>query len=131
MDNLISPSRRLLFVDDEDGIRATFPLILQGHGFDVKSAASVQEALHKIQSQTFDILLSDLNIVEPRDGYAVVRAMRQANPRCIAIILTGYPDLDSAVEGIRHEIDDYFVKPADIDSLVAAMEGKLAQRYKA
>jgi two-component system response regulator HydG len=128
LNNSIPAAPRLLFVDDEDSIRATLPLILQGHGFDVKSAASVPEALHKIQSHKFDILLSDLNIGQPRDGYAVVRAMRQANPRSVAIILTGYPDLDSAVEGIRHEVDDYFVKPADVDSLVAAMEGKLAAR---
>jgi|SRR5581483_3725857 DNA-binding NtrC family response regulator len=121
-------SKRLLFVDDEASIRATLPLILRSRGFDVEVAASVREAFDAIQQHTFDILLSDLNIAEAGDGYLVVRAVRESNPRCVAIILTGYPAFESAVEGIHHEIDDYIVKPADIDVLVATVERKLASR---
>jgi DNA-binding NtrC family response regulator len=123
--------KRLLFVDDEDGIRATLPLILQGHGFNVESAGSVPDALQKIEHDKFDVLVSDLNIAEPQDGFAVVRAMREVNPGCIAVVLTGYPGFDSAVEGIRLNIDDYFVKPADVDSLVAAIHAKFAERKQA
>lgn len=120
--------KRLLFVDDEPSIRATLPLVLQQHGFDVTAAATVPEAIQKIQHQPFEALLSDLNIAEPGDGFAVVRAMRQVNPQCVAVILTGYPGFDTAVEGIRENIDDYIVKPVDIDVLVASMEHNLAQR---
>jgi two-component system response regulator RegA len=122
------PGKRLLFVDDEDSIRLTLPLVLQQRGFDVKVASSVAEALAKIHSQEFDVLLSDLNIGEEGDGFAVVRAIREVNSRCVTIILTGYPGFETAVEGIRHEIDDYIVKPADIDSLVATVQQKLAAR---
>ena len=121
-------SKRLLFVDDEDSIRATLPLILQGYGFDVRSAANVPEALDKIRNYNFDVLLSDLNIDGPQDGYVVVRAMRQANPSCVAIILTANPNLVSVIEGIRQDIDEYFIKPIDINSLVAAVTAKLARR---
>jgi DNA-binding NtrC family response regulator len=121
-------SKRLLFVDDEDSIRATLPLILRSHGFDVEVAASVPEALTTIRQQPFDVLVSDLNIGEAGDGYVVVRAMRDVNPRAVAIILTGYPAFDTAVQGIHHEIDDYVVKPADIDALVATVNSKLASR---
>jgi DNA-binding NtrC family response regulator len=127
----MSNSKRLLFVDDEDSIRATLPLILQEHGFDVKSAASVAEALQKIQTHSFDIVLSDLNIHKPQDGFDVVRAMRKVNPRSVAIILTGYPAVENAVEALRLRIDDYFVKPADVNSLVATMNEKLAERKQA
>ena len=120
--------RQLLFVDDEDSIRLTLPLILQQRGFDVNVAASVAEAISKIHSQKFDVLLSDLNIGEEGDGFAVVRAARQVNARCVTIILTGYPGFETAVEGIRHEIDDYVVKPANIDTLVETMERRLAAR---
>ena len=92
------------------------------------TAASVPEALQRIQSHEFDVLLSDLNIREPRDGYEIVHAMRQANPRCVAIILTGYNDFDSAVDGARYDIDEYFVKPADIDALIATLQRRLAAR---
>jgi YesN/AraC family two-component response regulator len=54
--------------------------------------------------------------------------MRTANPKCITILLTGYPAFESAVEAIHHEVDDYFVKPADVESLISTMERKLAAR---
>jgi DNA-binding NtrC family response regulator len=120
--------KRILFVDDEDSIRLTLPLVLQQRGFEVKVAGSVAEAVAKIKSNTFDVLLSDLNIGEAGDGFAVVRAIREVNAQCVAIILTGYPGFESAVEGIHHDIDDYVVKPADIDVLVATVEQRLAAR---
>jgi two-component system, NtrC family, response regulator AtoC len=117
-----------LFVDDEDGVRTTLPRILQGQGFDVKTAASVPEALQSIRSHEFDLLVSALNICKPHDGYAVVRAMRLVNPRCVAVILTTYPDFCRAVEGIQYDIDDYFVKPVDVDALVATLQIRLVAR---
>jgi len=93
---------------------------LQNRGFEVRSAASVPEALAAINRQTFDILLSDLNVSEEGDGFTIVHAMRTANPKCITILLTGYPAFESAVEAIHHEVDDYFVKPADVESLIAS-----------
>ena len=74
------------------------------------------------------MLLSDLNIGEPRDGFAVVTAARAANPRCVAILLTGYPDFDSERESIKKEVDGYLVKPADIEVLVRTIEEKLAAK---
>jgi hypothetical protein len=47
---------------------------------------------------------------------------------CVAILLTGYPDFDSAVEGINGEVDGYLVKPADIEKLLKTIEQKLAAR---
>jgi DNA-binding NtrC family response regulator len=126
-----SPSANLLFVDDEPSIRVTLPPILQQRGFEVQAAGTVPEALQLIESRKFDILLSDLNIAEPGDGFTVVRAMRKVQPRCVTILLTGYPAFESAVEAIRHEVDDYVVKPADIDSLVNILKQKLsARRFK-
>ncbi len=121
-------SKRLLFVDDEPSIRLTLPAILQNHGFEVCVAATVHEAISEIAKNEFDVLLSDLNIGSERDGFDVVKAMRQAHPRCITILLTGYPAFESAVEGIRHQIDDYVVKPADIEALVKLMNDKLIAR---
>jgi DNA-binding NtrC family response regulator len=77
--------KRILFVDDEDSIRLTLPLVLQQRGFEVKVAGSVAEAVAKIKSNTFDVLLSDLNIGEAGDGFAVVRAIREVNAQCVAI----------------------------------------------
>jgi DNA-binding NtrC family response regulator len=126
-----SPSKRLLFVDDEEGIRLTLPQILQRRGFEVWVAASVPEALAEINNHEFDVLLSDLNIGKEGDGFAVVRAMREVHPNCVTILLTGYPAIDTAVQAIREQADDYFVKPAEIDELVGSIERRLTRRAKA
>lgn len=120
--------KRLLFVDDESAIRETLFLILRRYGFTVTLAATVGEALKLIRTQQFDILLCDLNIDRESDGYEVIRAMQKTNPSCATIVLTGYPAVETAVEGIRLGIDDYLIKPATTDALVALLAEKLAAR---
>lgn len=116
---------KLLFVDDEDSIRITLPAILSQEGFDVTTAATVAEAISIINRQTFDILLSDLNIGQPGDGFTVVSAMRRIQPNARTFILTGYPDFSTALEAIRRQVDDYLTKPADIPTLVRTLKSKL------
>jgi len=120
--------KRILFVDDEPSIRLTLSAILQDNGFQVHSASSVAEALSAINSQHFDVLLSDLNIGGEQDGFDVVSAMKRIQPHCINIILTGYPDFDSAVEAIRQKVDDYLVKPADIEALITKLQHSFDER---
>ena len=81
-------SKRLLFVDDEEGIRLTIPLLLQARGFDVRVAASVPEALSEIRTHKFDVLLSDLNIGKDGDGFSIVQAIRKHQPNCITCLKT-------------------------------------------
>jgi ActR/RegA family two-component response regulator len=119
--------KRLLFVDDEEGIRLTLPAILTKEGFDVTVASSVPEALKVIQDLPFDILLSDLNIGQPGDGFTVVSAMRRIQPTAATFILTGYPDFESALIAIRNQVDDYLTKPADIKKLVEALKEKASR----
>lgn len=116
--------RRLLFVDDEPAIRTSLAAVLDKHGFEVTTAATVAEALHKITSQRFDILLSDLNIGNPGDGLTVVSAMRRTQPEAVTVILTGYPAFETALEAIRQQVDDYIVKPANIPTLLSTIESK-------
>jgi len=117
--------RRILFVDDEPAIRTTLPAILGGFGFDVTAAATVPEALALIATRQFDVLISDLNIGQPSDGFTVVSAMRRTQPEATTFILTGYPAFETALEAIRQQVDDYLVKPADIDMLVGKIREKL------
>lgn len=125
---MTTTSKRLLFVDDEPGIRNTLPVILRKYGFVVTVAATVEEAVEEIGQRKFDVLLCDLNIEREGDGYEVVRAMRQADPRSVVVMLTAYPGVETAIEGIRVSIDDYIVKPQRADTLIALLAEKLASR---
>jgi len=85
------PGVRILFVDDEEAIRITLSAVLSKHGYQVDVAATVGEALSRITSDRFDVLIADLNVGQPGDGFTVVSAMRRTQPDCVTFILTGYP----------------------------------------
>ena len=119
---------RILFVDDEPGIRLSLPAVLAIHGFQVTTAGSVAEALDSMNKLQFDVLISDLNIGHPGDGFTVVSAMRRTQPECVTLILTGYPAFETALQAIRSQVDDYLTKPASVETLVSSIERKLQQR---
>jgi ActR/RegA family two-component response regulator len=120
-----------LFVDDEETIRLTLPPVLQSYGFSVTCAATVSEALDVIRQQSFDVLISDLNIGHPGDGFTVISAMRSAQPDAVRFVLTGYPAFESALEAIHEEVDDYLIKPTETEPLVEKIRSKLAKRSPA
>ncbi len=119
---------RVLFVDDEPSIRMTLPVILELHGYEVTVCATVTEALQEMQHQKFDVLLSDLNIGQPGDGFTVVSAMRRTQPQAVTLIITGYPGFETALQAIRSQVDDYIVKPASAPRLIELLQQKLADK---
>ena len=120
---------RLLFVDDEVNIRFTLPRILESRGFEVSVASTVPEALAAIHSKKFDVLLSDLNVGSPGDGFTIVSAMRRTQPEATTLIITGFPAFETALEAIRMQVDDYILKPADIDELIQTIAAKLREPH--
>jgi DNA-binding NtrC family response regulator len=123
-------TRRILFVDDEEGIRATLPRILQKRGFAVTAVGNIAAALTEVSRTKYDVLVSDLNIEKPGDGFIVIAAMQLFRPKCLNFVLTAYPALETAVQGIRHGIAEYFTKPVEIEDLVDAINEKLKGRGK-
>jgi len=119
---------KILFVDDEPAIRLSLPAILKMHGFEVTTAGSVSQAIQEISNNSFDVLISDLNIGNPGDGFTVVSAMRRTQPNCVTLILTGFPAFETALQAIRSQVDDYLIKPAGADKLVTAIEQHLQSR---
>ena len=118
---------KILFVDDEENIRLTLGLYLESEGFAVTTAGTVAEALRFITEQQFDLLIADLNVGQPGDGFTVVSAMRRIHPKAVTFILTGYPAFETALEAIRLQVDDYLMKPTDMEALLAKVRSKLAE----
>jgi DNA-binding NtrC family response regulator len=79
---------RILFVDDEASIRLTLPLVLAKSWFDITVVGSLDDALAEIQIKKFDFLLSDLNMPQPNDGFAVHRS----NAKSAASLHQFHPD---------------------------------------
>src|SRR5512146_1430979 len=121
---------KLLFVDDEPTIRITLSAVLELRGFQVTVAATVADGLAYIMAEKYDVLIADLNIGEPGDGFTVVSAMRRTQPNAVTIILTGFPAFESALRAIREQVDDFITKPADLNELVTTLRTRLERRQK-
>src|SRR5437764_13707386 len=119
---------RVLFVDDEPSIRLTLPPVLQEAGFEVRVSESVPDALFEINTNPYDVLISDLNIGEDGDGFLVVSAMRHVQPGCTNFILTGYPAFETALQAIHNQVDDYLVKTVEVGSLIKYVRDRVLLR---
>ena len=123
-----SVSHRVLLVDDDDAVREMMNLTLEAKGFEVVTAASVTAALKLIVTETFDVLITDLHMPNPSDGFAVITAMRHTQPSALTLLVSGYPDVKSAMEAILLEADEIIVKPFEPKKIVDIVHEKLLTR---
>jgi len=123
-----SISHRVLLVDDDEAVRSMMTATLEHKGFEVVPAASVTEALKLITTESFDVLITDLHMPNPSDGFAVVTAMRHSQPDCLTLLVSGYPDVKSAMDAILLEADDIIVKPFEAGKLAEMVHEKLLLR---
>ena len=101
---------RILVVDDEEGLREFMAEALMRAGHTVHVAADGQEALEKLRSQAFDLLLTDLKM--PRiDGLELLRQIRGDASGMEILVLTAYGSVETAVEAMRLGAFDYLQKP--------------------
>jgi CheY-like chemotaxis protein len=117
---------RVLLADDDDAVRNMLQVTLERDGFEVVAVASVSEALSRIASAKFDVLLSDLHMPQAGDGFTVVSAMRHTHPDAVTLVLSGYPAVDEALAAIRLQADEVLVKPIEVAKLREIIREKLA-----
>jgi DNA-binding response OmpR family regulator len=124
-------AHKVLLVDDDDAVRAMMNATLERKGFDVVAAASVTEALKHITTESFDVLITDLHMPNPGDGFTVVTAMRHSQPDALTLLVSGYPDVQSAMAAILLEADEIVVKPFDVGRLAELVREKMLTRRPA
>lgn len=124
-------AHRVLLVDDDDAVRSMMNLTLESRGFDVVAAASVTEALRRISTETFDVLITDLHMPNPGDGFTVITAMRHSQPDALTLLVSGYPDVQSAMAAILLEADEIIAKPFDVAKLAELVREKMLGRRRA
>lgn len=104
---------RLLVVDDDSGMRVMLADHLHTLGLAVSSARSGQDAVELLNSEAFDIVLTDL-VMPGVDGMAVLEAARQSDPRTHVVVMTGYSSLKTAINSVRSGAFDYLTKPFEL-----------------
>ncbi len=118
---------RILLVEDEPILRVTLANDLAEEGYEVARASDGAEGLRLIQERTFDAALLDLKL--PKfDGLTLLQSYKAANPDGIAIMMTGYGTVQSAVAALKAGASDYLLKPFPQEDLLTLLRGLLAQR---
>jgi len=119
---------RILLVDDDGAVRAMMRQALERKGFEVVAVDGVTEALRRIASESFDVLISDLHMPDPGDGFTVVSAMRHSQPNALTMLVSGYPDVQAAMAAILLEADEIVVKPFEIGRFTELVRERVVNR---
>lgn len=118
---------RILVVDDEPKICHLIEELLKLEGYRVDVSFSGMEALQMIKSDNYQMLLTDLKM-PGIDGLELIKKAKQECPEIRAIMVTGYATVDTAVQSLRHGVDDYITKPFNIFELKKAVKLTLHTR---
>jgi DNA-binding NtrC family response regulator len=118
-------------VDDDHAVLAMMNATLERKGFQVVAVATVTEALRLIVTESFDVLITDLHMPNAGDGFTVVTAMRHSQPNALTLLVSGYPDVQSAMAAILLEADDIIIKPFEAGKLAELVHNKLVTRKPA
>jgi EAL domain-containing protein (putative c-di-GMP-specific phosphodiesterase class I) len=111
---------RVLVVDDDDGLRRACSRVLERAGFEVSIATNGEQALELMDRNRYDVLVSD--ICMPRlGGTELLREVRKRDLDIPVLLMTGSPDLSTAVDALEHGALRYLVKPFSPEALSAAV----------
>jgi two-component system response regulator PilR (NtrC family) len=103
----------LLVVDDEPDLRTLYELTLLREGYDVESAASVEDAWQRLSSRTYSAVITDMRLPDG-SGLDLLRRLETAKRREKAIVITAYGSAEGAVEALKAGAFDYLTKPVDL-----------------
>jgi DNA-binding response OmpR family regulator len=114
----------VMVVEDDAVFAAAVEDRLKQAGFDVEVAADTMIALSKIEQRHFDFVLVDVGMPQGKpSGLAFARMVRYRHPKAPIIFISGYPEVVEMVTQLPAKV---FVKPVDLDEVVAEIEAQLA-----
>ncbi|PIE58806.1 MAG: sigma-54-dependent Fis family transcriptional regulator [Desulfobulbus propionicus] len=121
------PTYSILVVDDEESLRNTFQFFLKNEGYaPVLTASTFAEAMDAISIHSFDLIVSDI-VLGGHSGIDFLRSIRQQDITCPVVMITGYPNVDSAAESVRLGAFDYIPKPVEKETLLKTARLALQQ----
>jgi DNA-binding NtrC family response regulator len=117
----------ILVVDDEDYMRELVRSALESAGFEVEEAADGKSALSMLRQHPYSVVITDLRL-PGATGEVILEEARALSPETIVILMTGFGNIQSAVEAIRKGAYDYLPKPFQLAELVMRVEKGLEER---
>ncbi len=121
-------NRKILVVDDEGSIREVCARILRTAKYEVDTAGGISEAMGKLRSADYGLVLTDLRMGEDR-GEDLIKMVKERSPETGVIVMTCYAETQNAVECIRSGAADYLPKPFEMDELIRVVERFFKTRH--
>ncbi len=117
----------VLLVDDEKSVRSTLSIILQKSGYRVEEAGNGNDAIEKIKTHCYDLVVTDLRM-KPVDGMEVLRIARETNPSTEVVVMTAFGTVETGVEAMKLGAYDYIQKPFDKDELLLVIQKAMERK---
>jgi putative two-component system response regulator len=118
---------RILIVDDESTICSLMDRRLTREGYSCVTANNGKEALDLFLRNPFSLVLSDIRMPE-MDGIELLKTIRTLSPKMMMVMVTGYPEINMAVEALRLGAYDFILKPADLELVVHSVKKALEKK---
>ena len=119
---------KILIAEDDYDLRQLFSHVLIKHGYSVRGVCDGQEALEALDSDYFDLIISDI-MMPGIDGFEFAKNVRALSENIPILFMTARDDFASKQRGYRIGVDDYMVKPIDLDELFLRI-GALLRRAR-
>jgi DNA-binding NtrC family response regulator len=118
--------RRILLVDDDVTVLLTLKAVLELHQFDVQTAGSATEAMQKLASGVYEMVITDSRMETDDAGFHVIRAAREQYYRPATALLTAYPP--RSIDWQQNSAQSLLVKPIGTQDLLRQIEALLVQQ---
>lgn len=122
-----SEKMRILVVDDEPAIRNSYKTVLDKDGFVCRLASSGEEAIAAVDSEAFDIVMTDIRM-PGLSGVDVMRHVKARSPDTVVLLVTAHASLETAIEAVREGASDYLTKPVRFEHLILKLRNLLRVR---
>lgn len=109
-------NKTILIIDDNLTVCLMLKSWLVKNGFNVDTASHVEEAKEMVRESPYDLILSDIKMPD-LDGFAFLKWVKKYDPDILVIMITGFADIESAVEAMKSGAVDYIPKPIDPEKL--------------
>ncbi len=118
---------KILIVDDERSIRNALKEVLEYEKYDIDLAEDGEKALHLVQENDYDLVLSDIKMPK-LDGVELLGKLSQNYPDLPLILITGHGDVNTAVSAIKTGAYDFIEKPLDLNRLLVTVRNALDKK---
>jgi DNA-binding NtrC family response regulator len=122
----MSANPRILVVDDEKIVCDMSRICFTNEGYDVTTFTDSTQARAALETETFDVIITDLKMKEV-DGIELLEYAKEKNPDTKVILLTAFGTLETAVEAFHKQAFDYFTKPVTIRDLQESVRRALGR----